>query len=398
LLKVVRGSAFRKDLVKGKAKILYVTPGVFDKGGISRYNRYQIKSLREILGDENVRIISLVGPDNDNFEKAIKVEWHGGANNLHSRVRFVTAILKHVITWRPDIIIVSHVNFSGLVWLYAKLVGAKTVLDIYGQEVWARLSKSAIFGFKNVDYVIADCHATADYTEEKGIRPKGTVEVIWDCVDLNQFRPRPDQHNYIKDKYNLPDRQDHFIILTLGRLMINAAYKGYERLLNVFSHLYHKHPKAILVFAGRGDLVPVLQEKAKTLGVSDRVFFTGSVPEEDMASLYSYAHVFSLVSHCDKDSGEGIPLTPLEAMACRVPIIVGNQDGSREAVISKRNGLVIDPFDLETQRNYIEQLILDKELLEKTAEEALKVSHEFFAYPDFKEKHRLFLNKIGIKV
>ena len=49
-----------------------------------------------------------------------------------------------------------------------------------------------------------------------------------------------------------------------------------------------------------------------------------------MAHLYSLPDVFSLVSEVGKGMGEGIPLTPLEAMACGTPIIVGDEDGSKQ--------------------------------------------------------------------
>ena len=42
-------------------RILYLTPGCFDKGGISRYSRYQIECLREIHGEAAVTVQSLLG-------------------------------------------------------------------------------------------------------------------------------------------------------------------------------------------------------------------------------------------------------------------------------------------------------------------------------------------------
>ena len=45
-----------------------MTTGCFDKGGISRYNRYQITALREILGDKNVKVFSLSPPREGDFE------------------------------------------------------------------------------------------------------------------------------------------------------------------------------------------------------------------------------------------------------------------------------------------------------------------------------------------
>ena len=39
--------------------IFFLTPGVFVKGGISRYCRYQIQALKEHFGGENIRVFSL---------------------------------------------------------------------------------------------------------------------------------------------------------------------------------------------------------------------------------------------------------------------------------------------------------------------------------------------------
>ena len=54
------------------------------------------------------------------------------------------------------------------------------------------------------------------------------------------------------------------------------------------------------------------------------------VHEDDLPKFYRASRIFTLVSDRGKGRGEGIPLTPLEAMACGSPIIVGNQDGSQE--------------------------------------------------------------------
>ncbi|HEY1942337.1 MAG TPA: hypothetical protein VGH40_09465, partial [Roseiarcus sp.] len=59
-------------------RILYLTPGCYDKGGISRYCRYQIQALRENHGAERVTVLSLLGPDQNGFEEPFAVSWRGG--------------------------------------------------------------------------------------------------------------------------------------------------------------------------------------------------------------------------------------------------------------------------------------------------------------------------------
>lgn len=381
---------------KAVSKFLFITPGCYDKGGISRYNRYQVKSLIDLFGKDNVRILSLYGPERDNLKDEFEIQWHGTKNNYASKIGLIIQCLRQLALWKPDYVFIGHVNLSGVILILSKLWSPKTILNIYGLEVWGKLSSDAMYGLKKVNYIISDCHFTAKYVEQSGLRDSGSIEVIWDCVDLNVFKPRVDQHHLIRSKYLLPDRENNFILLTLGRISTDAAYKGYERLIELFSRLYSKYSNLNLVFSGKGDLIPKLKSMAVENGIEDRVFFTGSIDEDDMAGIYSYAHLFSLVSHRDHESGEGIPLTPLEAMACGTPIIVGNQDGSQEAVFAKRNGMVVDPFDVDTQMAFIEELILNEDKRQKMSKEAMKIADEYFSYEKFKAKHQIFLEKIEI--
>lgn len=373
-------------------KILYLTPGCFDKGGISRYSRYQIKALRELYGDDQIRVLSLLGPDKEAFESPFSVNWHGDSNSTKDKIKLVLQTIRHIISWRPDIIHVAHVNFSGLAVVLARIFRLKSVLNVYGLEVWSGLSKDAEFGLKSIDHVISDCHYTAHYLESEGYRTPNTTTVIWDCVDLDYFKPQPDGWPRIKKTYNLPDRNDHFIILTLGRLAFEAAHKGYDRLITVFANLIQVYPNARLIIAGKGNMKEHLQQQVSAIGLEDKVVFTGMVPDQDLPALYSYAHVFSLASDRGKGRGEGIPLTPLEAMACQVPIVVGNHDGSQEAV-QNENGQIINPFDLNDHQAYLERLIKNPTIQIDQAKRALITASQLFNYQSFKKKHLTFFTK-----
>lgn len=371
-------------------KILYLTPGCFDKGGISRYSRYQIRALRELFGTGNVRALSLLAPCGNDFEEKFDVHWHGNGTSAASKFSFAAHALAQCLFWKPDVIHTAHVNLSGLSKLLAKLVRGKTILNTYGLEVWSGLSADALWGLKRSDLVLSDCHATADYIVKQGWRPRG-VPVLWDCVDLEKFAPGTCREG-VRKRYGIP--RDGFIILTLGRLARAAAHKGYERLLEVFARMISDVPDAVLVFAGRGDMQKDLEIKAKALGLSARVVFTGSVDEADLPDLYRAASVFSLVSDRANGRGEGIPLTPLEAMACGIPILVGNQDGSREAVVDSRNGKVLYPFDLDAHAQILIRLARNADLRNSMAVEAALVARELFTYEHFLSKHREIYKQI----
>jgi phosphatidyl-myo-inositol dimannoside synthase len=374
-------------------KILYITPGCFDKGGISRYSRYQIDALRELFGSENSRVLSLLGRESDGFEDDFSVDWAGTGNGMSSKIRFALQFFLQIILFRPDVVHVAHINFSGMARLGAMLCGAKTILNTYGLEVWSGLSKDAAWGLKNMDYVMADCHFTANYLEDSGLRPKNTVTVIWDCVDLERFKPA-EKDLAIAEKYGIPNPNTHFIVMSLGRLAKAAAHKGYDRLIGVFATLAPHYPNARLVIAGRGDNRPHYEQLVAEKGISAQTVFTGSVDEQDLPALYRLASVFSLVSDRGEGRGEGIPLTPLEAMACRVPIIVGNHDGSQEAIVENKNGFVINPYDYDTHALHLKSLMDSAILQQKLSEGAVAVAQSVFSYPIFTQKHKDLYQKI----
>ena len=271
----------------------------------------------------------------------------------------------------------------------AKLIGAKTVLNVYGLELWSGLSKDSSFGLKKVDAIISDCQNTKNYLVTNNLRNERDITVIWDCVDLDKFKPYEGDIEKIKSKYAI-DNKSKKIILTLGRIAREAKHKGYHRLIEMFAML--DQGKFYLVLAGKGNMVEDLKEIVKQKNISSNVCFTGMIDEADMAAIYSIPDVFSLVSEVGIGMGEGIPLTPLEAMACGTPIVVGNQDGSSEAIVENKNGLVIDSFDLEAHKLAIEKLT-DINHSKTYAEQARKVAVAVFSYNRFIKEHRSFVSK-----
>lgn len=379
----------------GNLKILYLTPGCFDKGGISRYNRYQISALREILGQENIKAFSLLSPQEGDFEEGFDIAWHAWGNTISSKLFFIFKVLRTVHLWKPDVIWLGHVNLTEILVRFNLFKKAKSVLNVYGLEVWSGLRPKVEIGFKKVDYVISDCHFTAKYIEEVGFRKSNSTEVIWDCVDLDKFSPisEHEQDDFYKN-YHLPNPEDNPWILTLGRLSFTAAHKGYERLIEVFSNIAQKDDNSVLVFAGKGDMVDYLRELSEKFNVSHRVFFSGMVHENDLPKFYRAARVFSLVSDRGKGRGEGIPLTPLEAMACGAPIIVGNQDGSQEAIVDSQNGYCIDSLDIVAHTNAILEILNSNEKYEVLSQKAIEIAQTYFSYDGFKGKHQAFIDTV----
>ncbi len=373
-------------------RVLYLTPGCFDKGGISRYNRYQVSALRELCGHDAVDVYSVLGPGVDSFEAPIDTRFAAGGLRKRDKARYLFEITRRVLSARPGLVLAAHVRLSGIAHMLARSVGATSVLNVYGSEVWSGFRPDARWGLEHVDHVVADCHFTARYIEGAGHRSAMSTSVVWDCVDLTHYAPG-EVDRTVLERYGIPDPSSGFNLLTLGRMSPDASHKGYDRLLEAFSRVAGELPKARLVYAGRGGLIEVLRARAAELGLAERVYFTGMIREEDMPAVYRSAHAFSLVSDRGPGRGEGIPLTPLEAAACGLPILVGNHDGSQEAIVDGRNGFVLDPFDLDAHAALIRRLVEDDAERARLSVGAAEVAREVFSYERFREEHRVLLER-----
>jgi glycosyltransferase involved in cell wall biosynthesis len=104
-----------------------------------------------------------------------------------------------------------------------------------------------------------------------------------------------------------------------------------------------------------------LNQLVYTLGIQDRVTFTGYVPDEDLVLLYNTAAMLVLPS---KGEGFGLPL--VEAMACGVPIAASNRNSIPEVLDGA--GLLFDPDCDSAIANCILRLLREPELAARLRE------------------------------
>ena len=367
-------------------KVMFLTPGVFDKGGISRYNRFQIRALRERYGQGSIRVLSKLGPDAEGFEEDIQVSWSGRSNptlattSLATKVAFSTQALRFAIKDQPDIVLTGHVNLGPLGRMVASSVQGLLVQNIYGTEVWTGLSRIRKKALASADAVISDCHNTADYAQKMGLR-KEAPDVVWDCVDTKRYTPGTSNET-ILEQYGI-GKQGRFRLMFLGRLMSAARYKGTERLLQLLAKLPGDFE---CVLAGGGDDKNHLQALADRLGLGKRTYLPGRIHEDHMPDVYRSADAFYLASEFGYDKGEGLPLTPIEAMACGVPVIVGDQDGSREILDDSGGGICVSPGLEEPAVDYIRRLKTNPAYFASERKAARQRVEAVFSYEHFAQK------------
>ena len=292
----------------------YLSPGLFDMGGIARYGRYQVSALRRLISTRNMRVLSMLGPNETGFDEPFPVDFSAGGTSFLQKLRFVaSAIQRHEprrIFWA------GHLNYAPLTHGCADAFGSRSVVNLYGLEVWS--CRSALHQRAcEQSFIVSDCHATLDIAVDMGMARREASAVIWDPVDLDTFYPaEPDPA--VAERYGL-QLDGRFRVMFLGRLAKAARHKSPDALIEAFAKA-DLGPQAELVIAGSGDRLEALKMLAEQTGKGQQIRFLGRIPDADLAPLYRLASLFVLVSKRYDGGGEGIPLTREErGWSCRLP-------------------------------------------------------------------------------
>ena len=145
----------------------------------------------------------------------------------------------------------------------------------------------------------------------------------------------------------------HYVVLTPARL---HEQKGHTYLLEAAAQV----PDATFVLAGDGPLRARLEARARELGVAERCVFLGH--RSDIAELLAVADLFVLPSLY-----EGLPVSVLEAMAARRPVVATAIGGTDEAVTHELTGLLVPPSDPGALASAIRRLRSDPALAGRLA-------------------------------
>ncbi|HVS13040.1 MAG TPA: glycosyltransferase family 4 protein [Thermoanaerobaculia bacterium] len=171
-------------------------------------------------------------------------------------------------------------------------------------------------------------------------------------------------------------------LLMVGRMSTLEAYKGHDRILEALSRLTASAERAralpTLVVAGGGDDRPRLEARARELGLTDRVAFTGHVSEATLRRLYERCAAFVMPSR-----GEGFGLVYLEAMRAGKACVALRGTVAEEIVVDGVTGRLVDPAAPEELAAAIVDLVGDPEQARRLGAAGRKRLAERFPYARF---------------
>jgi glycosyltransferase involved in cell wall biosynthesis len=196
-----------------------------------------------------------------------------------------------------------------------------------------------------VDRVIAQCRDEVQELVALGVA-RSRISIVPSGVDSHRFTP----HGPV-----VPREDGGYRVLTVGRLV---PRKGFQDVIRALPWAPEAHCVVVGGPPGRsaGDdpLGRQLLASAADAGVADRVRLVGAMSREEMPAWYRSADLLVAAPWY-----EPFGLTPLEAMACGVPVVATDVGGLRDTVVDGVTGELVPPRDPKRLGRTVRRLLRD---------------------------------------
>lgn len=139
-------------------------------------------------------------------------------------------------------------------------------------------------------------------------------------------------------------------------------WKGVDVLVRAFAQVPIGELVIVGGLKGEGDFDRV-QALARELGLGERVRFTGSLPQKDVARELADATVAAApFLKTAMTSEHTSPIKAFEAMAAGRPLLISDTEAAREIVDDGRTGLVVPPGNVEAWAAALRRILGDRDL------------------------------------
>lgn len=282
----------------------------------------------------------------------------------------------------------------------AHKIGARTVwvhslADSENESFSIRGSKKRLrqIFLKDIDFIVSVSPALDQGVAR--IFPQKAVLIV-NGVHNDIYKPLPTiERTIIRTRQGISDKDVVFIFL--GSL---SRRKGFDILAHAFADLSPKFPNWRLWVIGPQtvrenqnlDPAEVALVCAPLKNLQDRVHFWGRMDDRQIiADLLASSDVFVFPT-----LREGMPLSPVEAMASGIPVIISLLPGVTDIIVSEgQTGLFVKPGDVNSLKVAMQTLGENPELRRLMGIAAVQRVCDFFAWQPFLDKwEKLYLGKI----
>ncbi|MEO3875070.1 glycosyltransferase [Nonomuraea sp. B12E4] len=211
-----------------------------------------------------------------------------------------------------------------------------------GRLAWRDFSRI----FNRADHITTPTPLAAKLLADQGFSRQ--VEPVSCGIDLARFHPHAEPKAWARKRFDLPDRPT---IMFVGRL---DEEKRLDELVRALP-LVLNETDAQVALVGKGNQRAELERLARRIGVGERVFFLGFVPDESMPQAFAAADVFAMPGIAELQS-----IATLEAMATGLPVVAA--DAMALPHLVSDNGYLFQPGDVISLGRHLTTILTDDDL------------------------------------
>lgn len=258
---------------------------------------------------------------------------------------------------------------------------------IEGSPEAAELQEAERKGYKSTREVITVDTRIKEYIlKETGV----TGNMIKNFIDVESFKPEIERRVEFRDTYGFS--QDELIFFVPRRL---TKKNGVMYPILSLPAVVEKFSNARVVFAGTGEMMEPMKQKAAELGVSDNITMLGAVDHSVMMQYYALANVALVPSIYSAGVEEATSISALEAMGSGVPLIACAVGGLKEIVDSGKDGLLVEEQNVEELSDAMIRLLEDPAYGEQLAEAGrTKIIEEYSHFAAAEKYEAIYLKAL----
>jgi glycosyltransferase involved in cell wall biosynthesis len=339
-------------------RVVALVPDAFGgRGGIALYNRMLLRAICSC--PDVIEVIAL--PRKVSYAvEAMPANLRYEMRSVGGKLRYAAAVLALGYRVRQaELVICGHLHLLPVARFLAWRFGCPMLPVVYGREAWDPTPRRIVNRMcSQLSAFIAMRMYTAECLKNwAGIRHAKTFHLP-NGIELADYGVAPRRSDLVA-KYGLVGRT---VVMTAGRIDTEEEErnKGFDEVLETLPLLACDLPDVVYLIMGDGDGRPWLEEKARALGVADRVIFTGYVPEKEKADHYRLADVVAMPGSNPRFDRYPFRFAFLEALACGVPVVTSRlEDPSEIGDPDARAFLIqVDPQDrVDIKRGILAALV-----------------------------------------
>lgn len=143
---------------------------------------------------------------------------------------------------------------------------------------------------------------------------------------------------------------------------------------------------------GGDECLMATKRLAKELGVSDAIEFTGKLSKKELIERSKECNVFINTTNADNT-----PVSMIEAMATGIPVVSTNVGGIPYIIDDGRNGLLVEPGDVEAMVERLKMLIDDDTLVNRLSQAGIETGMRYYSSSVKEAWYKLFKELVIVK-